>query len=198
MIICKTEWSQIIVLKVITLMTERLKLRQWIQEDYPYFAKLNADTEVMEFYPSVLSETESNTMAIRIKSLIEENTWGFWAIELIETKQFIGFVGLNSPSYNLPITPCVEIGWRLAKEHWGKGYATEAGKATLKFAFEELDLGEVYSFASVDNQKSVAVMKRLGLKNGNNNFEHPILPEGDPLKEHVLYRITQKRWRQLN
>lgn len=181
--------------KTLELKTERLLLRQWKEEDYKPFAKLNADPDVMEYYPSTLSETKSNAMADWIKTLIKENSWGFWATELIETKQFIGFVGLNNPAYDLPVTPCIEIGWRLAKEYWGKGYATEAGRAVLTFTFEGLGLKDVYSFTSIDNQKSVAVMERLGLKNMNNNFEHPILPEGDPLSEHVLYKITQERWK---
>lgn len=180
--------------KVIELKTERLLLRQWKKEDYSHFAKLNADPAVMKYYPSTLSKAESNAMADKIQSILSEKLWGFWALEIIETKQFIGFVGLHEPSYDLPVTPCIEIGWRLAKEHWGKGYATEAGKAALTFAFENLGLNEVYSFASVNNQKSWAVMQRLGLQNTDNNFEHPIIPEGDPLREHVLYKITLEQW----
>ncbi len=178
--------------KVKTLKTERLLLRQWKKEDYPHFAKLNADPNVMAYYPNTLNETESNSMANRIQSLIVENKWGFWAVEIIKTKQFIGFVGLHKPTYQLPVTPCVEIGWRLATEHWGEGYATEAGKEVLEFAFKQLQLKQVYSFCSTDNQRSWAVMERLGMRDMNNNFEHPMLPEGDPLREHVLYRITQE------
>ena len=173
---------------IVELKTERLILRQWKKKDYPYFAKMNADPDVMEFYPSTLTQSESNAMADRIKAFIIERSWGFWAVEVIETGQFIGFVGLHKPTYDLPVTPCVEIGWRLAKEHWGSGYATEAGKAALEFAFNVLGLKEIYSFTSVGNYRSRAVMERLGLHNTKVNFEHPIIPEGSPLREHVLYK----------
>ena len=102
---------------VIRLKTERLLLRQWKQQDYPLFAKLNADPVVMEYYPSILSEDQSNAMADKIQSLLSEQSWGFWAVELIDSKQFIGFVGLHKPTYDLPVRSCVEIGWRLAKEY---------------------------------------------------------------------------------
>ena len=177
-----------------SLKTERLLLRAWKPEDYPYFAQLNADPKVMEYYPETLSEDESNNMADKIQSLLLERSWGFWAVELIDKKQFIGFVGLHKPSYDLPVTPCVEIGWRLAKEYWGKGYATEAAQEALKFAFKELKLNEVYSFTSVTNKRSWSVMERLGMQNTHCNFEHPIIPEGNPLREHVLYKVTVTQW----
>jgi len=159
--------------RVIELQTERLFLRQWLSEDRPNFAKLNADPDVMEYYPNVLSTEESDAMAQKIESLIAKRGWGLWAVELIEKKSFIGFVGLHEPTYDLPVTPCVEIDWRLAKGYWGKGYATEAANAALGFAFTGLNLSEIYSFASVSNWKSLAVMERLGMINTKNNFEHP-------------------------
>jgi len=109
-------------------------------------------------------------------------------------KSFIGFVGLHEPHYELPFNPCVEIGWRLARQYWGKGYATEAGKAALEFAFNNLNLHEVYSFAVVENMKSRSVMERLKLKNTMSNFEHPMIPENSPLREHVLYKIEKTNW----
>lgn len=181
--------------KVIEIQTSRLLLRQWKQADYPHLAKLNADPIVMEYYPNTLTEAESSAMADKLHSLLLERSWGFWAVEIIETKQFIGFVGLHKPTYDLPVTPCIEVGWRLAKEYWGKGYATEAARAALKFAFEELHLSDVYSFTSVSNKKSWAVMERLGLQNTHTNFEHPIIPEGNSLREHVLYKITMEQFR---
>ncbi len=180
--------------KIVELRTNRLLLRQWQQADYREFAKMNTDPRVMQYYPNILSEDESDNMAQKIESLIAEKSWGFWAVELIVEKKFIGFVGLHKPTYDLPVSPCIEIGWRLASEYWGKGYATEAAMESLKFAFEELDLDEVYSFASVANEKSWAVMQRLGMKNMNLNFKHPIIPEHHVLSEHVLYRITSKEW----
>ncbi len=106
----------------------------------------------------------------------------------------MGFVGLHEPTYDLPVTPCIEIGWRLAKEYWGKGYATEAAKTSLDFAFKKLNLPEVYSFASVSNRKSWTVMERLKMVNTKENFEHPDIPKNNPLREHVLYKITQRQW----
>lgn len=176
-------------MKIAELKTKRLILRQWHDEDLIPFAALNADSKVMEYYPNTLSESESNAMAKTIKELIEKKGWGLWAVEVQETKEFIGFVGLHEPSYNLSVTPCVEIGWRLASSYWGKGYASEAASIVLEFAFSDLKLKEVYSFTSVINKKSEAVMMRLGMKNGHQNFEHPMLPKGDPLREHVLYKI---------
>lgn len=172
--------------------TERLLLRQWQEEDKPAFARLNADPMVMEFYPDVLSEEESNAMADRIMGLIAKRGWGLWAVELLNEDNFIGFVGLHEPTHDLPCSPCVEIGWRLVKEYWGYGYATEAAKAALEFAFNAIMLSEVYSFTSTTNIKSEAVMKRINMKNIHNNFEHPIFPIGNPLREHVLYRIDKK------
>jgi len=176
------------------LITERLVLRQWQESDYMPFSRMNADPVVMEYYPSTLSEDESNAMADKLKGLISEQSWGFWAIETKNEKEFIGFVGLHKPTYDLPVSPCIEVGWRLAKEYWGRGYATEAAKESLRFAFEELDIGEVYSFASVSNKKSRSVMERLSMSDTRNNFEHPIIPEGHSLREHVLYKITKKQW----
>jgi len=178
----------------IRLETNRLRLRQWRDSDFTIFAEMNADFIVMEYYPKTLSEEESNTMAIKLKELIFERSWGFWAVETKKENEFIGFVGLHKPTYDLPVTPCVEIGWRLGKKHWGKGYATEAGLEALRFAFEELKLKEVYSFTSVSNKPSWSVMERLNMKNLEENFEHPILPKNHPLREHVLYKITEVQW----
>ncbi len=179
--------------KTIEIKTERLLLRQWREQDKPDLARLNADSIVMEFYPSILSVEESNVLADKISALISEKGWGLWAVELLDTKQFIGFVGLHEPTHDLPCTPCVEVGWRLAKEYWGKGYATEAARAALNFAFEVLKLEQVYSFTSVGNEKSEAVMRRLNMVNTHNNFEHPMIPEGHELREHVLYKIEKNK-----
>ena len=169
--------------------TERLLLRQWVNDDLEPFAKINADTDVMEYYPDVFTRQQSDVMAAKLINWIEQRGWGFWAVELLEQEQFIGFVGLHEPTYELPVTPCVEIGWRLAKEHWGKGYATEAAKASLEFAFKQLNLDQVYSFATVSNWKSRSVMERLNMINTESNFDHPMIPQHSPLLEHVLYKI---------
>jgi RimJ/RimL family protein N-acetyltransferase len=181
--------------KVIELETSRLKLRQWRREDRPLFAKLNADSTVMEFFPSILDEKESNEMVNKIQSLISKRGWGFWAVEKKDKGQFIGFTGLHVPTAKLPFSPCVEIGWRLAKEFWGKGYATEAANAALNLAFEQLKISEVYSFASVGNLKSIALMERLQMVNTHKNFDHPSIPKGHSLKEHVLYKLPREQWK---
>lgn len=180
--------------QVVELETERLRLRQWKDSDYPVFAEINSDEEVMKYYPNVMTESESNEMANKICSLIASRGWGFWAVEEKISGKFIGFVGLHEPTYDLPVTPCVEIGWRLGRNYWGKGYATEAAKEVLNFAFEGLGLNVVYSFASIQNVKSWSVMRRLNMENTGDNFGHPIIPEGHELREHVLYRITKAQW----
>jgi len=184
--------------QLIEIKTERLTLRQWQKEDYPAFARLNADPDVMKYYPDILTQLESNDMAERFEALLAHRGWGFWVVEKSDEKKFMGFVGLNESTYELPVTPCVEIGWKLAKEYWENGYASEAAKACLKVAFEELDLPEVYSFTSVLNKKSQAVMERLGMVNMKLNFNHPMMPKDSPLLEHVFYKIDNKTWMESN
>lgn len=174
--------------------TDRLKLRQWLPSDYAAFAELNADPEVMEYFPNTLSLTESNAFAKKIETIISNQAWGFWAVELKSTKSFIGFVGLHQANPELPFSPSVEIGWRLSKKYWNNGYATEAARTALKFAFEILNLNEVVSFTSLKNKRSEAVMQRLNMINTNQNFQHPKVPIGHQLREHVLYKITKSQW----
>lgn len=183
--------------EIIEIETKRLRLRQWKQEDFPAFAKLNTDPEVMEFYPDTLNEKESNDMARRFEALIVYRGWGFWVVERLDEGEFMGFVGLHEPTYDLPVTPCVEIGWRLSKEYWGCGFASEAAMACLTVAFEKLNLPEVYSFTSVLNKKSQAVMERLGMVDMKQNFGHPMISDDSPLHEHVLYKIDKSRWEKL-
>lgn len=178
----------------ITLETKRLRLRQWKDSDLAVFSKMSADPSVMKYFPATLSESDSNALAKRLKDIISIQSWGLWAVEIKESDEFIGFTGLNKPTYDLPITPCVEIGWRLATQYWGKGYATEAAIAVLNFAFDTLKLLEVYSFTAVINQPSIAVMERLNMCNLKQNFKHPRLPENHELREHVLYRVTAQQW----
>jgi RimJ/RimL family protein N-acetyltransferase len=174
--------------------TPRLKLRQWQADDYAPFAAMNADPIVMEYFPALLTTDQSNAMADKIQAKITDQGWGLWAVEILETGAFAGFVGLNRPGYPLPCSPCVEVGWRLDKAFWGKGYATEAGNAALEFAFNTLRLDEVVSFTAVPNVRSQAVMQRLGMTNTGQNFEHPMVPEGDRLREHVLYKLDRSQW----
>jgi RimJ/RimL family protein N-acetyltransferase len=175
--------------------TERLRLRQWIESDREPFARLNADPRVMEFFPSILDRAASDAGIDRAQAKIAERGWGFWAVESKQNRQFIGFVGLEIPTADLPFSPCVEIGWRLAFEYWGKGYATEAAKAVLKVGFDRLELPEIVSFTTIDNHRSSAVMERLGMTRDAETFEHPSLPAGHPLREHCLYRLSREKWR---
>lgn len=170
------------------LRTPGLLLRQWQEEDYPEFAALNADPEVMEFFPACLSRKESDHLAVRFKTQISEQGWGLWATELIETGQFIGFIGLGRNS-DSPRGEVLEVGWRLAREFWGQGYATEGARAALVFAFQMLKTAEVYSLTSVTNVRSQAVMHRLGMTDTNENFMHPRVSQESSLREHVLFRI---------
>jgi RimJ/RimL family protein N-acetyltransferase len=168
--------------------TERLWLRQWQEPDFPAFAVMCADAETMRYFPSVLTREESWQSAQRYRELIRSRGWGLWAVEYKPSQQFIGFLGLHVPSVELPFSPCVEIGWRLQRDHWGKGLATEGAKAVLDFAFDELALPEVVSFTSLHNHRSERVMQKLGMVRDELTFQHPAVPEGHALREHVLYR----------
>lgn len=174
--------------------TERLRLRQWCAADREPFAALNADPKVMEFYPAPLGRAESDAMAIRCQALIAERGWGFWAVETKDTQEFIGFVGLHTPAPELPFSPCVEVGWRLAAKHWGKGFATEAARGALRIGFDRLGLPEIVSFTSVGNIRSRAVMERLGMRQAEATFEHPAIPVGSALRKHCLYRLSRGQW----
>jgi RimJ/RimL family protein N-acetyltransferase len=174
--------------------TERLRLRQWIESDREPFARLNANPQVMEFFPSILDRATSDAIADRAQAKIAERGWGFWAVESRQNNQFIGFVGLQIPRADLPGSHCVEIGWRLAFEYWGKGYATEAAKAALHVGFDRLELPEIVSSTAINNHRSSAVMGRLGMDQAE-TFEHPSLPIGHPHRKYCLYRLSKEKWR---
>ena len=180
--------------KLIEFNTERLFLRQWKVSDRIPFAELNGDPKVMEFYPALLDHTASDSMANHFQSLITERGWGFWAVELQETGHFIGFVGLHIPVPEMPFSPCVEIGWRLAYKYWGKGLATEAAKGALQIGFGSLGLPEMVSFTSVWNIRSRAIMEKLHMKEEVHTFEHPAIPMGSRLRRHCLYRLRHEEW----
>lgn len=150
---------------------------------------MNSDPEVMRYFPAPLSREESDAMADRISGLIAERGWGFFALELKTEKRFIGFTGLHTPFAKLPFGPCVEIGWRLARDQWGRGLATEAAREALRFGFGDLKVPEIVSFTAVGNARSRAVMERLGMRR-DGDFDHPDLPEGNPLRRHALYRLA--------
>jgi RimJ/RimL family protein N-acetyltransferase len=174
------------------LRTPRLLLRRWRPDDRPEFARLNADPRVMEFMPKILSREESDALADGIETRFIERGFGLWAVEVPDVAPFIGFIGLSVPRFSAPFTPCVEIGWRLAAEHWGRGYATEGARAALEFGFGPLGLSEVLSFTVPTNSRSRRVMERIGMIHSPaDEFDHPLLPLGDPLRRHVLYRIKK-------
>lgn len=172
-----------------TLRSERLVLRPWRDSDRAPFAALNADAHTMRFFPAPLTRAESDALADRCQALIAMRGWGFWAVERQDSGAFIGMIGLHVPAPDLPFSPCVEVGWRLARAQWGQGLATEGARAALAFGFDRLQLAEIVSFTTVTNAPSQAVMRRLGMRRDTTTFEHPALPTGHPLREHVLYRI---------
>jgi RimJ/RimL family protein N-acetyltransferase len=179
-----------------TLTTARLRLRQWREEDLAPFAALNADPQVMEFFPRVLTRAESDAVAGRIRDHFARHGFGLWAVEAPGAADFVGFVGLAVPSFEAHFTPCVEIGWRLAREHWGHGYATEAATAALAFGFGDRALEEIVAFTVPANIPSRRVMGRLGMRRlPSDDFEHPAIADGHPLRSHVLYRLRRADWK---
>ncbi|MBS0580194.1 MAG: GNAT family N-acetyltransferase [Proteobacteria bacterium] len=177
------------------LSTARLQLRGWRAQDLAPFAALNADPEVMQFMPSRLSRADSDALAAACHRQLVREGFGLWAVQVRGALPFIGYVGIKAPSFVAPFTPCIEIGWRLCRASWGCGYATEAARACLAFAFGRLALSEVVAFTVPANQRSRAVMRRLGmLEDVPGAFEHPRLPAGHPLRHHLLYRIRREHW----
>jgi RimJ/RimL family protein N-acetyltransferase len=180
------------------LTTQRLLLRQWRDSDRDAFARLNADPVVMEHFPRCLSRDESDAAITRTQEVINQRGWGFWAVEVRGVAPFIGFVGLSVPRFTTHFTPCVEIGWRVAKEFWGKGYATEAAMAALRFGFEKLTLEQIVAFTVPLNERSIGVMKRIGMsRDAADDFDHPNMSPGDPLRRHVLYRMDRADWERM-
>lgn len=171
------------------LATDRLLMRRWTKEDREPFFRMNSDPRVMEFLPKRLSLDESDRFIQRIEEHFRKHSFGLYALELREDHSFIGFLGLSVPTFQARFTPCVEIGWRLATDYWGRGLATEGAREVLRHAFEDLKLQEVVSFTVPANVRSRRVMEKIGMtRNPADDFDHPSLPEGHPLRRHVLYR----------
>jgi RimJ/RimL family protein N-acetyltransferase len=172
------------------LRTPRLILRRWRCADREAFAAMNADPRVMAHFPSTLTREESDASAEPLERELAARPFGLWAVEIPGVTAFAGFTGLHVPGFEAAFTPCVEIGWRLAFAHWGRGYATEAARAALAHAWDTVGLAEVVAFATVGNARSRAVMDRIGMRHDPaDDFDHPRLPEGHPLRRHVLYRV---------
>ncbi len=177
--------------KRIVLQTDRLILREWCPDDAPAFAQINADTKVMEFFPSTLSRHESDQLIAKASQQIVDYGFSYWAAELKTNQNLIGFIGLQRYEDGLPFAPCVDIGWRLASKYWGQGLATEGARATLNYGFEQLGIDEIVSMTSIHNFASERVMQKIGLIKEPAHFMHPKLDVSDPLAEHVLYRLKR-------
>ncbi len=179
------------------LATERLLLRRWRDEDLDPYAALNADPVVMEHMPSLLSREESAAHIVAMERGWDQRGFGLWAVERRDTGELVGFVGCNDPGFEAPFMPAVEVGWRLARSHWGHGFATEAAVASLDDVFERVGLEQVVSFTTPPNHRSQAVMTRVGLRRDPaGDFEHPRLPEGHRLRHHLLYRVSADEWQE--
>jgi len=157
---------------------------------------MNADPDVMEFFVSPLTREESDASVDRIEAGFAEHGFGLWAVEEIEAGEFIGFTGLTYETFEALFTPAVEVGFRLARHAWGKGYAAEAAAGALRYGFDVAGLAEIVSWTAVQNVRSQAVMRKLGMTHDPaDDFDHPRVPDGHPLKRHVLYRLTAEQWR---
>lgn len=175
---------------MVILTTERLHLRQWQESDRLPFAEMNADPRVTEFIGKSLTREESDRRFDRIEASFEQHGFGLYAAELRADRSFLGFIGLSVPNFEAAFTPCVEIGWRLIADAWGRGYATEGARAVAAHAFGPLKLESIVSFTAVQNTRSRHVMEKLGMTfDPSDSFDHPNLPEGHPLRPHVLYRL---------
>ena len=170
--------------------TSRLHLRNWQESDKPLFAKMSSDPDVMRYFPSLLDKAQSDAMADKCQQLINQNGYGFWAVEHKQDRRFIGLIGLHQPQDDLPFSPCVEIGWRLDRAYWGQGLAVEGAMACLDFAFDILGLGQVVSFTAKLNLPSQRVMQKLGMQ-FIYEFDHPAVKHS-PLTRHVLYVLDSQ------
>ncbi len=174
------------------IVTERLLLREWRDTDLAAFAAMNADPVVMEYFAETYAEERTRKFVERIRERWRELGYGQWAVELKDSGRFIGFIGLSPATFPAHFTPAIEVGWRLAADQWGHGYATEGARAALDYGFGTLGLDEIVSFTSALNHRSIRVMERLGMRrDAGGDFEHPNVPEG-PLRAHVLYRVSRE------
>ncbi len=175
--------------------TARLRLRDWRDEDLEPFAAMNADPEVMRYFPNLQDRAESDASVDRVRAAFAARGWGFWAAECKDDGQFIGFVGINVPTWEAHFTPCVDIGWRLARPYQGRGLATEGARRALDFGFRELGLAEIVSITVPDNTPSRHVMSKLGMvHDANGDFDHPRIPADSPRRRHVLYRLSRENY----
>jgi RimJ/RimL family protein N-acetyltransferase len=166
---------------------EQIRLRQWRDSDLEPYAAMNADPEVMRCFPSLLSREQSADSLIRQRALIEQRGWGLWALDV--DGAFAGFVGLAVPAFEAPFMPCVEVGWRLRRDYWGRGIAYRGALQVLEYGFSILHLTEIVSFTAAVNVRSRRLMERLQFVHDTaSDFEHPSIPKGHELRHHVFYR----------
>jgi ribosomal-protein-alanine N-acetyltransferase len=174
------------------LRTERLLLRRWLPEDLEPYAALNADPVVREHFANTLTRRECEAEIANFEERFDQRGYGMWAVEVPGVASCIGFIGLDLATFDAPFTPAVEVGWRLARDHWGKGYASEGARAALRFGFDTIGLDEIVSFTSPRNVRSWSVMERIGMtRDAADDFEHPRVEVGHPLRPHVLYRVSR-------
>jgi RimJ/RimL family protein N-acetyltransferase len=173
-----------------TIRTDRLVMRRWRDDDRGPYAALNADPEVMRYFPATLTRSESDASVDRIEALFERQGFGLWALEVAATSEFIGFTGLNPMPAGVPGAGGMEVGWRLAKHAWHQGYATEAATAAVGVAFDGARLDRLWSMTAILNRPSQAVMLRLGMT-PYELFDHPALVPGHPLRRHIAYRLER-------
>lgn len=176
--------------------TPRLTLRRWRDADRAPFAALNADPEVMRYFPSTLTRQQSDAFVDRIEQHFDEHGYGLWALEHRRSGEFLGFVGLKLALLEAHFTPAPEVGWRLARSAWGQGYASEAATAVLAAGFERFGLDEIVSMTALLNERSQRVMQRIGMhRDPADDFDHPLVAPGHPLRRHLLYRLGAQEWR---
>ena len=168
--------------------TPHLLLRDWEEEDILPFVRMNSDKEVMEFFITTLTEEETMAFYCRIRKEFEEYGYGLYAVECKETQNFLGYVGFHNIAFESDFTPGVEIGWRLCRDAWGKGYATEAASACPDYASDNLPFKTVYSFTAIPNKRSERVMQKIGM-HFEKEFDHPLVEQGHWLCRHILYKI---------
>jgi RimJ/RimL family protein N-acetyltransferase len=173
--------------------TDRLIMRRWRDSDLEPFAELNGDAETMQFFPATLDRAASDAFVGRIEARFEHQGFGLWALELIADGRFIGYTGLNPMPEGVPGAGGMEVGWRLRKDAWHHGYATEAARAALSVAFTGAGLSEIWSMTAVLNEPSQAVMRRIGMT-CYGFFEHPSVPADSPIRPHVVYRLARQDW----
>lgn len=170
--------------------SNRLGLRQWSENDHDAFAKMNADAKVMEHFPYLMTREQTDAYLKRIYAHFKEYGYGVYAVDVLESGEFIGYIGFSCPTWEAYFTPCVEVGWRLKSEHWNNGYATEGAKACLEYGFKSLGFDAIYSWTALDNLASERVMQKIGLIKID-EFDHPRIQKGHRLERHVLYELKK-------